>query len=500
MTVALRAVGVAKQYRIYEHPSDRLVESLTRGRVRRHREFWALRDVSFEIERGTTTGIVGPNGSGKSTLLQIVTGTLEPTHGGVFVDGRVAALLELGAGFNPEFTGVENVYMNAALMGFSRRETDGRFKEIERFAEIGDFIHQPVKTYSSGMYVRLAFAVAVNTDPEVLVVDEALSVGDTVFQHRCVRRLREMQQSGATVLFVSHDTTLVRALCTRAIFLNAGRVVADGEPVDVLNRYHRLIMAREHAYDETETADPTGEAATDGGHGVETNDGRVETADGEHGETAQIADAETIKAVHAINETHAAGSNESPADRASSGSSATAAREPLQYSYRHGDGRAEIVAAELIDAKGEPVELIDSGDAVRVRMKIFFHRDVEHPVCGFMIRTRHGINVYGTNTEQRGLMLGAARAGDVVEAEFAFDCWLGQEHYFVSVAAHTPDGVAFDWMDGVIFFRVACPVEMEGLANLNARASARRPGPDAQAPPLLLREPEAARGLATARA
>jgi ABC-type polysaccharide/polyol phosphate transport system ATPase subunit len=423
MTTALRVEGVAKQYRIYEHPSDRLVESLTRGRVKRHREFWALRDVSFEIERGTTTGIVGPNGSGKSTLLQIVTGTLEPTHGRVLVEGRVAALLELGAGFNPEFTGLENVYMNAALMGFSRRETDGRLKEIERFAEIGDFLHQPVKTYSSGMYVRLAFAIAVNTDPEVLVVDEALSVGDTIFQHRCVRRIREMQEAGTTILFVSHDPTLVRALCSRAIFLNAGWMLADGEPKDVLNRYQRLIMAREEAYDGDAASGAQDESATD-----------------------------------------------------QTSTNATVGRAPLAYTYRHGNRDAEIVAAELVNARGEPVELVDSGDPVVVRMRILFHRDVGHPVCGFMIRNRHGINVYGTNTEQRGLLLGAARAGEIIEAEFAFDCWLGQEHYFVSVAAHSPDGVAFDWMDGVIFFRVACPVEMEGLANLNARASARRAG------------------------
>ncbi len=473
MTVALRAVGVAKQYRIYEHPSDRLVESLTRGRVRRHREFWALRDVSFEIERGTTTGIVGPNGSGKSTLLQIVTGTLEPTHGEVFVGGRVAALLELGAGFNLEFTGVENVYMNAALMGFSRRETGRRLKEIERFAEIGDFINRPVKTYSSGMYVRLAFAVAVNTDPEVLVVDEALSVGDTVFQHRCVRRIREMQRAGTTVLFVSHDTTLVRALCSRAILLNAGRAVADGEPVDVLNRYQRIVMAREEAYDD---GGPR-EAAT----GRPTNDARAETTNGGSPTRGDGSAANDIAPP--------AASDESASDLSSSGSRVAVEREPLSYSYRHGDGRAEIVSAELINAKGERVELVDSGDAVRVRMRIFFHRGVEHPVCGFMIRSRHGINVYGTNTEQRGLALGPARAGDVVEAEFAFDCWLGQEHYFVSVAAHTPDGVAFDWLDGAIFFRVACPVEMEGLANLNARASARRAGPNSEAPSELLREP-----------
>src|SRR4030095_8778956 len=190
MTVALRVERVSKQYRIYEHPGDRLTESLTRGYLKRHREFWALSNVSFDVEAGTTTGIVGPNGSGKSTLLQIVTGTLEPTHGNVSHDGRIAALLELGAGFNPEFSGRENVFMNAALIGLSYAETENLLPEIERFAEIGDFLDQPVKTYSSGMYVRLAFATAVATDPEILIIDEALSVGDAVFQHRCLRRIK----------------------------------------------------------------------------------------------------------------------------------------------------------------------------------------------------------------------------------------------------------------------------------------------------------------------
>jgi ABC-type polysaccharide/polyol phosphate transport system ATPase subunit len=453
MSTALRVEGVAKQYRIYERPSDRLVESLTRGRVRRHREFWALSGVSFEVERGATVGIVGPNGSGKSTLLQIVTGTLEPTHGGVWVEGRVAALLELGAGFNPEFTGIENVYMNTALLGWSRRETARRLPDIERFAEIGNFIHQPVKTYSSGMFVRLAFAVAVNTDPEILVIDEALSVGDTVFQHRCIRRIREMQAAGATVLFVSHEPTLVRALCSRAIFLNAGRVVADGAPADVLNRYQRLVMASEEAYDEAEQA-----------------------AEAETGASVTAAIDANLDA-RAAGENLAGESAGGPAGgRDSTGARGARGRAPLRYSYRHGNRDAEIVAAELVDARGELAELVESGAAVVVRMKVLFRRDVERPVCGFMIRNRHGINIYGTNTEQRGLALGARGAGDVLEVEFAFDCWLGQEHYFVSVAAHTPDGVAFDWMDGVIFFRVACPVEMEGLANLNAQASARRVG------------------------
>jgi lipopolysaccharide transport system ATP-binding protein len=204
MSIALRVEGVSKQYRIYAKPGDRLKESFTRGRWKRHQEFWALKDVSFEIEQGTTTGIVGANGSGKSTLLQIITGTLDPTHGSVFYDGRIAALLELGAGFNPEFTGIENVFMNASLMGFSRKETEALLPEIERFAEIGQFIHQPVKTYSSGMYVRLAFSVAVVSDPDILIVDEALAVGDAVFQHRCFRRIEEIQKKGSSALFPRH--------------------------------------------------------------------------------------------------------------------------------------------------------------------------------------------------------------------------------------------------------------------------------------------------------
>src|SRR5258708_3316719 len=292
MAVALSVEGVSKQYRIYERPVDRLKETLTRGRWKTHREFWALRDVSFEVEGGTTFGIVGPNGSGKSTLLQIVAGTLEATTGTVSHTGQIAALLELGAGFNPEFTGIENVFMNASLMGFSRSETAAMLPEIERFAEIGDFIYQPVKVYSSGMYVRLAFAAAISAMPQILIVDEALAVGDAVFQHRCMRRIREMQQSGMTILLVSHDPSAIRALCSKALLLHAGRVEALGKPTDVLNRYQKLIMARETAYEASQTgAEPALMPALE-----------IET---------------TAKPT---------------------------------YTYRHGDGRAEIIAVELLNA------------------------------------------------------------------------------------------------------------------------------------------------------
>ena len=201
-------------------------------------------------------GIVGPNGCGKSTLLQIISGTLAPTHGDVWHEGRIAALLELGAGFDPEFTGVENVFMNASLLGLTRRETEALFPAIERFAEIGPFLYQPVKTYSSGMYVRLAFAIAASVNPDILIIDEALAVGDAVFQHRCLRRINELHERGATVLFVSHDAAAVRALCSRAILLRTGSVIADGKPADVLNLYQKIIMEREQAY-EAETATQT---------------------------------------------------------------------------------------------------------------------------------------------------------------------------------------------------------------------------------------------------
>jgi lipopolysaccharide transport system ATP-binding protein len=432
MTVALRVDRVSKQYRIYDHPGDRLKESLVRGHWKWHREFWALRDVSFEVDAGTTTGIVGPNGSGKSTLLQIVTGTLEPTHGNVWYDGRVAALLELGAGFNLEFTGLENVFMNAALMGFSRKETEQLLPEIERFAEIGAFIHQPVKTYSSGMYVRLAFATAVATDPQILIIDEALSVGDAVFQHRCLRRIKQMQEQGTTILFVSHDPSAIKALCSRAILLNQGRIDTDGKPSDVLNRYQGLIMEREEAYDANEPVEARGELEG----GAADSDERL--------------------------------GQKSPA---------------LRYSYRHGDGSAEVLSAELLNASRQHAELVDTGDSVLARMRVRFHRDCVDPVFGFLIRNRHGIHAYGVNTEQKGLKFGRVERGEVVEISFAFDCWLGTDQYSISFAVHNEDGISYDWIDGVLFFGVATAPPVEGIANLNATASMRHLGTAANVQP-----------------
>ena len=239
--------NVSKLYRLYKHPSDRIREVLPFRSRKLHTDFWALRDITFQLEKGETLGLVGPNGCGKSTLLQIVSGILQPTTGRVVTRGRIAALLELGAGFNPEFTGRENVFLNGEIMGLSRAEIARALPSIEAFAEIGEFIDRPVKEYSSGMYVRLAFATAIHVDPEILIVDEALAVGDAVFANRCVRKFEELRARRITVLFVSHDLGLVKQLSDRAILLLNGRVEADGEPKHVINRYIGMVLERQQS-------------------------------------------------------------------------------------------------------------------------------------------------------------------------------------------------------------------------------------------------------------
>jgi lipopolysaccharide transport system ATP-binding protein len=263
--VALSVAALSKCYQIYARPQDRLLQSLWRGRRRYYREFWALRDVSFELARGEAVAVIGRNGSGKSTLLQLIAGTLAPTTGAVRTAGRVAALLELGSGFNAEFTGRENVAMNAAILGLDGGEIRRRMPEIEAFADIGDFIDQPVKTYSSGMLMRLAFAVSVSVEPEILIVDEALAVGDIVFQFRCLERLARLVGSGTTLLFVSHDLTTVRAFCSRAVYLEAGRVKAIGSAEEIAEAY---VSDTQEARKRDRGAAPGVPARTHGGPGV----------------------------------------------------------------------------------------------------------------------------------------------------------------------------------------------------------------------------------------
>src|SRR5688572_9711823 len=240
----IQADKVSKCFRIYRHPSDHIKELLSFGRKRFHEPFWAVKDVDVRVERGSCLGIIGENGSGKSTLLRVIAGVIRPTSGVVSARGRISALLELGAGFNPQFTGRENIFLNASILGFTDAQTRARIPSIEKFAEIGEFVDRPVKTYSSGMFVRLAFAVAIHMDPDILIVDEALSVGDIFFQQRCIRRIQALKREGVTIIFVSHDVSAVRNLADRTIWMEHGSVRMEGETDEVVSRYMAAMVTR----------------------------------------------------------------------------------------------------------------------------------------------------------------------------------------------------------------------------------------------------------------
>jgi lipopolysaccharide transport system ATP-binding protein len=386
--------NVSKLYRLYRRPVDRLHEMLPRAKPR-HSDFWALQDISFEVENGEMLALVGPNGCGKSTLLQIVSGILQPTTGRVVTRGRIAALLELGAGFNPEFSGRENVYLNGELLGLSRAEIDKSMPSIEAFAEIGEFIERPVKEYSSGMYVRLAFSTAIHVDPDILIVDEALAVGDAVFANRCVRKFQELRERKVTVLFVSHDLGLVKQLSDRAILLYRGRIEAQGKPSDVINRYIGLVLEKQEPSEKKE--------------------------------------------------------------------------ERIPSSFRHGDGVSEILEVKLLNEHGEPSLSVASGERVTVRVRSRFHQPCTDPMVGILIRTRIGMDVYGTNTRIEHATLGPFQAGDELEVDFAIECWLTPQSYTLTVATQNADGTSHDWLDDAIAFDVMDTRIAAGVANLRAK-------------------------------
>ena len=388
--------NVSKLYRLYRQPSDRLREMLP-GCGSLHTDFWALREIGFSVERGETLGLVGPNGCGKSTLLQIVSGILQPTTGRVLVRGRIAALLELGAGFNPEFSGRENVFLNGEIMGLSRSAIASAMPSIEAFAEIGEFIERPVKEYSSGMYVRLAFSTAIHVDPDVLIVDEALAVGDAVFANRCVRKFQELRERRVTVLFVSHDLGLVKQLSDRAILLLNGRIAAQGAPKDVINRYIGLVLEKQEPKDKRD--------------------------------------------------------------------------ERLRSSFRHGDGTSQILGVRILNARGDDTVAVASGETVTVRVHSRFHHSKSDPMVGILIRTRIGMDVYGTNTRIEQVALGDFEAGDELEVDFQMECWLTPQQYTLTVATQNSDGSSHDWLDDAVAFEVVDARTAAGVANLRAQVS-----------------------------
>ncbi|MEP7352999.1 MAG: ABC transporter ATP-binding protein [Acidobacteriota bacterium] len=393
---------------------DRLWEALPLLGRPSSTEFLALRDISLTVERGEILGVIGPNGSGKSTLLQIVSGILEPTRGRVRAQGRIAALLELGAGFNPEFTGRENVFLNGELLGMSREAMERAFPEIERFAEVGKFLDRPMKEYSSGMYVRLAFATAIHVEPEILIVDEALAVGDAIFANRCIRKFEELKARGITVLFVSHDLGLVKRLCDRAALLVDGRVAAYGPPSEVVNRYVGLVLERQEA-------ERLGQEKLSEG---------VPQAD----------------------------------------------RSGPSGSFRHGDGASRITSVELLNARGEKAASVEPGDTLSIIIKARAEKDLDGPVVGVLLRNRLGIDVWGTNTRIEGVDLGAVRAGEQFQVEFHFDCSLTRQDYTLTVATQYVAGYSQDWLDDAVAFSVVDTREVAGLANFKTKVVWKRIG------------------------
>jgi lipopolysaccharide transport system ATP-binding protein len=395
---------VSKSYPIYDSPGDRLKELLSIRRRKHHRDFAALRDISFEVRRGETFCVIGENGSGKSTLLQIVAGILQPSSGTATVNGRVSALLELGAGFNPEFSGRNNVYLNGSILGLTTRQIDERYKEIESFAEIGDFIDQPVKTYSSGMVVRLAFAVAINVDPEILLVDEALAVGDVYFRQRCMRKVHELRSRGVTILFVSHATADVKAIGDRALWLEHGRIMEIGDTDRVVARYLAHMVEKDSSYLK---AHPEGVLSDVPG---------------------PTAAPEVVTSIPNID-------------------------------HRYGDGRAEVLGIAVLDESGRPLAMLDPLSRMVVRISVRAKAEVRLPMVGFMLRNHMGMDFAGTNTAREGYELSPMQPGDTVTVDFHLDVpelYPGSFSFSPAIA----DGTLLeyrmcDWIDNAIALQMS---------------------------------------------
>ena len=367
---AIRVKHLEKMYKLYNKPSDRLRETLgLRVPVKEH---YALKDVSFDVKRGETVGIIGTNGSGKSTILKIITGVLNPTKGEVEVDGRISALLELGAGFNMEYSGIENVYLNGTMMGFSREEIDARLQDILDFADIGDFVYQPVKSYSSGMFVRLAFAVAINIDPEILIVDEALSVGDVFFQAKCYRKFEEFKAQGRTILFVSHDLSSIARYCDRVILLNKGVKLEEGSPKQMVDMYKQLLVGQDPAKAEEEK--PAGQPRENWNSQFQVNPDMLE----------------------------------------------------------YGSRLAEIVDFAVLDEKGRCTNTIEKGSTFKIRMKVAFRETIQEPIMAFTFKDIKGTEITGTNTLFEKAAVEHSDAGDVCTVTFTQDMYLQGGEYLLS--------------------------------------------------------------------
>lgn len=406
---AITVSGVTKVYRLYDRRRDRLRDSLGLTHKKCYREHYALRGIDLTVRRGETVGIIGTNGSGKSTLLKLITGVLTPTSGTIEVDGRISALLELGAGFNQEYTGIENIYLNGTMIGFSKEEIDRRLDDIVGFADIGDYINQPVKSYSSGMFVRLAFAVAINIDPEILIVDEALSVGDVFFQAKCYRKFEEFREQGRTILFVSHDLSAISRYCDRAVLLNQGEKIFEGTPKEAVDIYKQVLVKQygNAAQDAApEAAAGSAGSQSEGGLAVQGNSGTAAAQNGDGLAAAQgTGDGRPWKVHFPVN--------------------------PALVEY--GEKTAEIVDFAVLDREGNLSSTILKGETFSVRMKVQAHADVSEPIFAFTIKNLKGIEICGTNTVMEKVPLPPMKAGDVHTVTFSQKMRLQGGEYLLSL-------------------------------------------------------------------
>ena len=414
-----------KIYKLYDKPIDRLKESLNPLHRNYHRDFYALNHISFQVKKGETVGIIGTNGSGKSTILKIITGVLTPTTGTVQVDGVISALLELGAGFNMDYTGIENIYMNGTMMGFSRKEMDEKLQDILDFADIGDFVYQPVKTYSSGMFVRLAFALAINVDPEILIVDEALSVGDVFFQAKCYRRMEEIRKSGTTILMVTHDMGSIIKYCDKVVLLNRGEFVAEGAPGRMVDLYKKILAGQMESLKEEleEMNDFSGDSVSGGGALEDKEFKKEETRGGG-----------LMKDKIAVN-----------ANRT-----------------EYGDGRAEIFDFGLEDQRGNLSNLILKGEMFTIREKIRFFADIKAPIFTYTIKDKKGTSLTGTNTMYEGADIKPVKNGDVYEVSFTQKMTLQGGEYLLSMSC-----TGFEGEEHVVYHRLYDVASITVISNKN---------------------------------
>ena len=420
--IAISVMDVSKIYRLYDKPIDRLKEALSPTHKKYHKEFFALDKLSFNVEKGSTVGIIGTNGSGKSTILKIITGVLNPSTGSVKVDGNISALLELGAGFNSDYTGIENIYMNGTMMGFSREEMEKKLPEILEFADIGDFVYQPVKTYSSGMFVRLAFALAINVEPEILIVDEALSVGDVFFQSKCYAKMEEIRKKGTTILMVTHDMGSIIKYCDKVVLLNKGKFLAEGSARDMVDLYKKILAGQ---FDETS----------------------MELSDFNSGVVEDLANIKMSK-----EDTFMKTTNELMKAKMTINPSLT----------EYGDGRAGIVDFGIVDAKGSISNLLMKGEYFYIKEKIRFNSKIKSPIFTYTIKDKKGTELSGTNTMLEAAKVEEVDEGDVYEVSFKQKMTLQGGEYLLSMSC-----TGFEEGDLQVYHRLYDVASITVISNKN---------------------------------